>query len=184
MKSITATVLTALFLAACQPTPEVPEAVDGDSVAAAARWAIYIERDPFTDELTQLASWLDNSETFPPGETTSLRLYADCTDSRWKLAVSGELFANRNVRIRFDDDPEENAEWNLGLEGIQLIPTNTTAFLRRMTQHEALWLGVTRDDRRRNRDIAARFDLTGTAYMLERLGWDLESGERGFSCPL
>ena len=127
---------------------------------AAAQWTIDEAVDPFTDVSTHTA--------YLQSEENQLAIFYFCTDgvesvhvTLW-IGADGDLFAHGRVQIRFDDDPAERAEWN-DLDSALVLPV---AFTQRMAQHQTLLLGVTafRDDLVRD-----RFNLTGTAAMLEQI---------------
>ena len=129
----------------------------------AAQWNIEESVDPFTDESTHTASLVS--------EENQLSIGYSCTDGQESLYVGlwighegADLFADGDVQIRFDDDPAERAEWLD--ENTLLFSPNADAFARRMAQHQILLVGVTAF---RNDLVRDRFDLTGTAAMLEQI---------------
>ena len=130
---------------------------------AAAQWDIQEDVDPFTDASTQ--------RVYLSSEENQLAFSYSCTsegvESLWVvlwIAVDTNLFAHGRVQIRFDDDPAERAEWTDNDEFLRL----PVAFVQRMAmaQHQTLLLGVTAF---RNDLVRDRFNLTGTAAMLEQI---------------
>ena len=133
---------------------------------AAAQWKILSETvNPFTDALRQTARL--------SGEDNQLAIFYVCIDGQETLSVifgsgydGNDVFAHGRVQIRFDDRPAERVEWS-DENTVLLAPIPLVrSYMRSMTQHQTLLLGVTSfvDDL-----AIDRFDLTGTAAMLEQM---------------
>ena len=133
---------------------------------AAAQWEILSETvNPFTDALRQTAQL--------SGEDNHLAISYVCIDGQETLSAifgsghdGNDVFAHGSVQIRFDDRPAETAEWS-DEDTILIAPIPLVlSYMRSMTQHQKLLLGVTSFV---NDLVIDRFDLTGTAAMLEQV---------------
>jgi hypothetical protein len=132
---------------------------------AAAQWTISEEVDPFTDERRHYASLFSE-------ERQLMAMYScgrlELLIFKLASAVDTDLFANERVQIRFDDDTAETATWGV-FRNESLVPS--AGFVQRMAQHQTLLMGVTAFP---NDRVVARFNLIGTAAMLEQINCEAE----------
>ena len=155
--------------------------------AADAQWDLEKTVDPFTDETDSVASLLSEERRlsliyicWSDGEDIirlRIRLRLGPLDSRY------EAFESGSVRYRFDDLPAQREIWFHPDDHDDLIETFPFAqehvdFLRSLLQHETLLLRVMSV---RNGSVTDRFNLTGTAAMLEQAGCRGESSDAAYN---
>ena len=127
---------------------------------AAAQWTIDEEVDPFTDA--------SNYSATLSGEDDRIFISYACQGRLELLLVifspgpGTNIFGSGVVQIRFGDDPGETEVWDDNNEYLAA----PVAFVRRMAQHDTLLLGVSAY---RSGSVRDRFNLTGTAAMLEQI---------------
>ena len=134
---------------------------------AAAQWNFSEDVDPFTDITTYQAFLYSEENQLGFGYSCSSEGVGLLLLKIFAFGVDADLwennFAHGHVQIRFDDDTAEMATW-FDNDQTLFLPV---AFVQRMAQHQTLLLGVTAY---LNNSVRDRFNLTGTAAMLEQIG--------------